>query len=179
MTLDDYQRAALSTAIYPKEKGLEYTALGLCGEVGEMASKVEAWNFSRPEDRDDALGELGDVCWYLATHAHELGSTLSSIGTLADAAPSPDAGHSDVSVVLSMAAAAGEIANKTKKVIRDNRPVASVAEHNRAQLARILAAARRFAPRFESTLEAVCAANAAKLASRKERGKIGGDGDKR
>lgn len=177
MTLDDYQRAALSTAIYPPAKGLEYTALGLCGEVGEMASKVRAWDFARPADREDALGELGDVCWYLATHAHELGSTLSALSAAATAPATPPLSSADL--VLQMAAAAGEIANKTKKVIRDNRPVASVAEPNCAQLAQLLAAARAFAPRFGSTLEAVCAANAAKLASRKERGKIGGDGDKR
>ena len=40
LSLDKYQQEALSTAIYPQNKALEYLALKLCGESGEVAEKI-------------------------------------------------------------------------------------------------------------------------------------------
>ena len=42
MNLDDYQKKAIATAIYPKDKrlmGLMYCSLKLNGEAGEVAEK--------------------------------------------------------------------------------------------------------------------------------------------
>ena len=41
MEFNQYQELARSTAIYPAEYGLVYTALGLAGESGEVAEKVK------------------------------------------------------------------------------------------------------------------------------------------
>ena len=40
---DQYQDFTDETAIYPEDKGLEYTALGLASEAGEFAGKVKKW----------------------------------------------------------------------------------------------------------------------------------------
>lgn len=90
--LDEYQHAALKTAIYPGRytiNGLAYTALGLTGEAGEVADKVKKYLRDGASDtpeqrtaRGDALaGELGDVLWYLAACANELGYNLSDLAT--------------------------------------------------------------------------------------------------
>ena len=41
MYLSQYQAQAKETAIYPEDKALEYLALGLVGEAGEVANKIK------------------------------------------------------------------------------------------------------------------------------------------
>ena len=41
MELNDYQKLAMKTAVFPKIDGYTYTALGLVGEAGEIANKVK------------------------------------------------------------------------------------------------------------------------------------------
>jgi NTP pyrophosphatase (non-canonical NTP hydrolase) len=80
MDFDSYLDEARKTAIYPREKALEYLALGLASEAGEVAGKAKKWF------RDDELvssdwiaDELGDVLWYLAMLADEFGYSLTEI----------------------------------------------------------------------------------------------------
>lgn len=82
-TFDAYQRQAETTAKYPRDKGIEYTALGLCGEAGEVAEKVKKairgdhdWDATKLQE---VKGELGDVLWYLAMLATELGFSLDDV----------------------------------------------------------------------------------------------------
>ena len=84
MKLNDYQNRARETAVYPYEDGLTYTALGLCGEAGEVAEKIK--KFIRGDSRYEEEGinqillpELGDVLWYLANLAYEIGYTLEEV----------------------------------------------------------------------------------------------------
>ena len=97
LTFDEYQSSASVTAIYPGQgeiEGLMYAALGLAGEAGEVANKVKKlWRDETGfEYRDNAFGgltleyhdklkkdlqaELGDIVWYLAAVANELGVSL-------------------------------------------------------------------------------------------------------
>jgi NTP pyrophosphatase (non-canonical NTP hydrolase) len=87
MTLNEYQQAALKTAIYPEDKKIIYPTLGLTGEAGEVADKVKkvirdnGQEFTDEKKRQIAL-ELGDVLWYVATLANDLGYDLETIGEL-------------------------------------------------------------------------------------------------
>lgn len=76
---DEYQTWANTTAIYDRSDGLAYTALGLVNEAGEYAGKIK--KYMRDKELDDlaAAKELGDVLWYLAVAASELGYDLSEI----------------------------------------------------------------------------------------------------
>ena len=72
MTADFYESQAGQTAIFPKEKALEYLALGMTSEAGEVAGKVK----KLIRDGEDVEGfemkkiaishEIGDVLWYCA-----------------------------------------------------------------------------------------------------------------
>lgn len=87
MTLDEYQQHALETAIYPAEQRIVYPTLGLTGEAGEVADKVKkvirdnALQFT-DDRRLEIAKELGDVMWYCATLAHDLGYTLDCIAQM-------------------------------------------------------------------------------------------------
>jgi len=76
---DIYQDFTDSTAIYPPEKGLEYTALGLASEAGEFAGKVKKMIRDKTYDTDAMVAELGDVLWYVARAAAELDVHLSDV----------------------------------------------------------------------------------------------------
>lgn len=85
MTLNEYQQKALETAVYPKEFSIIYPSLGLSGEAGEVADKVKKIirdnnaDFSNEEKRKAISMEVGDVCWYIATLANDIGYTLEEI----------------------------------------------------------------------------------------------------
>ena len=87
MELNEYQKRALETALYPKEVRILYPTLGLTGEAGEVADKVKKvirdndGDFS-VERRLEIAKELGDVLWYISTLANDLGYTLEEIGEL-------------------------------------------------------------------------------------------------
>src|ERR1019366_7796168 len=70
ITNNDYMEFTRSTAIYPKERELEYLALGLTSEAGEVEGKVKKVirdnNGMVSQETETALiSELGDVAWYL------------------------------------------------------------------------------------------------------------------
>lgn len=82
MTLDEYQAFALRTwAPWADESAnYGYLALGLNGEAGEVAEGVKKYKrHGKDLDREAMKKELGDMLWYLAVFAHELGFTLEDV----------------------------------------------------------------------------------------------------
>lgn len=64
-----------------------YPTLGLCGESGEVADKVKKVirdnNGEIDEQKRQDIGlELGDVLWYVAALADDLGYTLDDIANM-------------------------------------------------------------------------------------------------
>ena len=83
--LHTYQRRSRQTARYP-DVGANpiYPTLGLCGEAGEVAEKVKKVLRDRqgrfgPESVEAIGLELGDVLWYVAQLATELGLRLDDV----------------------------------------------------------------------------------------------------
>jgi NTP pyrophosphatase (non-canonical NTP hydrolase) len=85
ITPDKYENLAGMTAIFPKEKALEYLALGITSEAGEVAGKVKKL-IRDGEDKEGfemkklaIASEIGDVIWYCAMMAKEVGVPLNDI----------------------------------------------------------------------------------------------------
>ena len=84
MTFEEYQKEAQKTALYPEAYRLVYPALGLAGEAGELANKVKKvlrdhGGRLSEEAREAILAELGDVLWYVAQVATDLGESLEAV----------------------------------------------------------------------------------------------------
>mgnify|MGYP003626741033 FL=1 len=80
ITATEYQNSAKKTAIFPKEKALEYLALGLSSESGEVAGKMKKIIRDKSKlNKQDLGAEIGDVLWYCAVLASELGLNLGKI----------------------------------------------------------------------------------------------------
>lgn len=97
MNLNEYQKKARRTAIYPRAYSVVYPALGLAGESGEVAEKVKKeirdgcpggercydlscpGQFNSKEFKDKVIKEMGDVLWYLANLSEDLGVKLETV----------------------------------------------------------------------------------------------------
>ena len=84
-TFNNYQQATAQTAKYPPNQALEYLSLGIASEAGEVAGKMKKWirdgdsKMTREEWVQAMSSEIGDVLWYAARLADELGLSLSQI----------------------------------------------------------------------------------------------------
>ena len=81
MRLNDYQVSAIQTAIYPYSARITYPAMGLCAEAGEVANKVKKIVRDGTMDRQSIADEIGDVLWYIAALANDLGYDLETIAS--------------------------------------------------------------------------------------------------
>ena len=86
MTFYEYQKQALKTVVndHSKEMTILRFVLGLVGESGEIAEKIKKWmRDSNLQidllDKEDLTKELGDVLWYIATLADQLGISMDDI----------------------------------------------------------------------------------------------------
>lgn len=103
--VNKYEQLIKETAIYPREIGIAYTALGLAGEAGEIANKVKklyrdknllnvdlengykGWgsldvsskDIIISTEKDNIKAELGDVLWYVVALAQEFDLSLEEI----------------------------------------------------------------------------------------------------
>jgi len=90
LEMNKYQRIARGTAIY--KDLIIYPALGLAGEAGEVAEKIKKLIrdkggiqnllFMEEEDRQAIAKEVGDVLWYCANIAKDLGMTLEDVARI-------------------------------------------------------------------------------------------------
>lgn len=79
-SFDEYQLQTSRTAIYPTDRSIEYLALGLASEAGEVAGVVKKWlRDDTPEAEFDEkiLKEMGDTMWYLSQLHNELDYLMS------------------------------------------------------------------------------------------------------
>ena len=87
MHINDYGKAAMSTAVYGEGSKINYPILGLVGEAGEIDNQYKKVlrddNGELSEEKRKALiDELGDVLWYCAALARDLNTSLAEVAFL-------------------------------------------------------------------------------------------------
>lgn len=85
MNFQEYQDESRKTAIYPEVgNNFVYPILGIAGESGEVAEKVkkilrEKKGIVDEVGKQEITKELGDLLWYMAQLASELGISLDEV----------------------------------------------------------------------------------------------------
>lgn len=91
MTLNDFQKQALTTEIMDRNSNINATEpafmakiLGLVGESGEVAEKFKKIIRDKngeldQDDKQEIIKELGDVLWYTAVIADYLGVDFEDV----------------------------------------------------------------------------------------------------
>jgi NTP pyrophosphatase (non-canonical NTP hydrolase) len=89
MTFDEYQKQALTTAVHHPNPEMDKSifAMGIAGEAGEVIEKwkkIVAYREGKvtEEDLAEISKELGDVLWYIAVFADQLGLSFGDIAQL-------------------------------------------------------------------------------------------------
>ena len=178
---DSYQQEALTTAIYPLSRELDYTILGLCSEVGEIGEAYDEWLDSRLDHEAylNVLSEIGDNFWYCAAIADALKVPLSHVATLDTervTAPANAERH-----MRAITTEVSKMASVLKKAIRDNDGFLSNDGQRKilTHLCRTLWLLDAFCDRMGTSRLSVLNKNLNKLADRKQRGVLQGSGDHR
>jgi NTP pyrophosphatase (non-canonical NTP hydrolase) len=85
MDFKKYQKESRKTAEYQgKDKSYVYPLMGLAGETGEVIEKIkhvfrDKNNKFDADSRKEIAKEMGDVLWYLAQLATELGISIDQV----------------------------------------------------------------------------------------------------
>lgn len=89
MEFNEYQRAAMVTAIYPERgtgslQAVAYAVLGLSNEAGEVAGKLkkimrDSDGVLSDEKKKELSEEVGDVLWYVAAVLDEIGYPMTNV----------------------------------------------------------------------------------------------------
>ncbi len=83
MTFSTYQDFVNGMKVYPEQHAIVYPTLGMMGEAGEASEKVKKWLRGDKElDKAELVKELGDVLWYLAAIADDLGYSLEDLAEM-------------------------------------------------------------------------------------------------
>ena len=87
MNFNEYQQEAIVNKVYGYGDKIIYPTLGLANEAGEVAGKVKKvlrdsnGDFS-DENKLKIADEIGDVLWYMAALADDLGIPLEEIAKM-------------------------------------------------------------------------------------------------
>jgi len=178
MKLDEYQKSAMSTAIY--QHPLLYPALGLAGEIGELTEAVLS-DTGTQTSASRVMKEAGDVLWYIAAVASDSGLTLSEI-TETEEFPDPFEYALEIQQYTNLIVqSVGVVAENVKKTLRDN--VGVLTDDRQQNIKRVLRLLiwdlSNLLSAFNISLLECAFANVSKLKSRQDRGKLTGDGDER
>ena len=77
---EEMKKFVSAKTVSPEQSDLIHSALGVTAEAGEFSDLIrKAIFYDRPLDKDHAVKELGDVCWYIALACNTLGVSFEEI----------------------------------------------------------------------------------------------------
>lgn len=177
MDIKEYQKAALTTAIFPASVKIIYPSWGLMGELGEFSNKIKKIirdnNFRIDDDnRLHAMLELGDIMWYAVV-------LLNSVGLEPEKYNTTHRNISEGDATLISFETFSDLCDKCLSFTKAAKNYHSRPIILKRSFVELVCDVEILAGQLGYTLEQVMQANIDKLASRAKRGTIGGSGDDR
>ena len=169
----DYVEFTRTTAVYPKDKELEYLFFGLIDEIGELRGKL----LYNDHSVGSVIDELSDVCWYTGRLVDNLGliNELDGID-IYDTTNIPSRDKLDM--IDELYHMTSIMAGGLKKFIRDgNESKMMLVERTLIEFIHWLRHTSTILGGYN--LKNVLEINVRKLSDRKDRGVLKGDGDSR
>jgi NTP pyrophosphatase (non-canonical NTP hydrolase) len=192
-TIVNYIEGTATTAVYPGVGGfvgLTYVLHGLIGEAGELSNKFKKMlrDGNREQLRDQMVDELGDVLWYAARLAVELGGLSSSSTFTIPVRDMKRSAHLAIMddgihipfisfALLQLHKAVASINDLCEEKYGDHDPTYTMEAKD--PMIELFWTLHDVAYVLGADLDTVGAKNLAKLTSRKDRGKLQGAGDDR
>ena len=176
-----YAAEARMYAVFPVDRSLEYTALGLGGEAYELLELLAASTFHDDAFEAEVRSESGDCWWYAAAIADALDTPFSRVADFGRVEA-----QADQDLIYHLSRDLKTILGATKKSIRDDG--GKVTAERKAKILSALTGVcmtlKAVAASYESDgfyypERSVMEANLNKLEARKRAGTIKGDGDHR
>lgn len=181
-----YSELARTTALYPKEIGVNYCIEGLVSETAETYEKIKYYECMDGEEKDIIIkDEIGDIFWYVSNTAFEINYDIKELFdhvydgmndfvTRSERHPK----HNDFDSLFIIS---GSMIGVAKKILRDDD--CKLTEEKRLKLIELL---NRFTYKLVKycytknyDLYEICNNNINKLKDRMNRGVIKGSGDNR
>jgi NTP pyrophosphatase (non-canonical NTP hydrolase) len=118
LSFSEYQKLAMRTKSKSYGTGdktsMIVSALGLCGEAGELCDALSFRPLSGKDYTDNVKKELGDIAWYIAHACECFGYPMDDVAKI----PEGFVGTGAISEnVMAMCASAGKLADIIKKYI--------------------------------------------------------------
>lgn len=84
MTMREYQKLAARTMRedLTKEDTISHALCGMMSELGELAALHQKEYQGHVFDREHAMIELGDICWFISEYASAMGWSLGDVTML-------------------------------------------------------------------------------------------------
>lgn len=175
MNYKEYEKKAITTKAYHEKVAIPYVVLGLCGELGETYEKLNQDNLEN--QLNEISKEIGDQLWYLASIRVELALPLEDDWNWTE---------KEKPSSLELPSEVGKIAEQVKKWLRDDWKDGETNTFPEKRKTVVLSAWKNIwkylnglADSLGLDIEEIAIQNNEKLASRKQRNVINGEGDNR
>lgn len=178
MELDRYQAEAMRFAKYPGHLAVTYPAVGLAGEIGEVANKIKKVyrdHHGEPprEVCQDIASEIGDCLWYCAALATDLGITMK----LKFYPLRPKKALDPLDCVLKLTVVVGDISHAVHR--KRHFPLSDIKRTVEEHLYQFVSLLSMLAYHLFFEIGEIAQMNIDKLLARLDRGTLHGSGDTR
>jgi phosphoribosyl-ATP pyrophosphohydrolase len=173
MEFEQYEKEAISYALYPREEAIVYPSIGVVDEGLELIEKCTLDYDDKLERKTEVTKEAGDTLWYMANLCHDLEIPMADMAK-GIILPSKE---TYVDIRLRLMIDLQRLIGKTKKRLRGDEGITK--EITLELLQKVYGSFMVLLTEEDINIDDALKSNIDKLEDRKKRNVLKGDGDNR